>query len=297
MSEQEQTTPNVRSTNYHHNLEHYTMPISRARPSIFGIYYDVSGSTAQLASHNPKITIAEAIGYSVDAVLRGACERCGIDERTKKIKDYFKIALWKYGGAGVQPVFGKPYHPIDEIKDLGKMRECLVLNPDGTYRKQRTLSWIEPESAGGTPICQATDSMGDVFADFTTRCPNNSAGRGILITDDIQEGTDGDPTAAMSRVKSFATTDGNVQLWIAHIQRAESGAKPIMFPRSSKNLPNDYAKMLFENSSYLSKPTVEVLLRMGYDVDADSKAFVMNATMKDLIATLLVGSTGGLSIK
>ncbi len=109
--------------------------------------------------------------------------------------------------------------------------------------------WFDPVAAGGTPMCSALTQVRTVVQGRLTQHPDCFPPVVIHITDG--ESTDGNPVETMKAVTDLASSDGNVLLFNVHIS-SDGSAKPIAFPDSARDLPNQYAIQLFEGASPLT---------------------------------------------
>jgi hypothetical protein len=135
-------------------------------------------------------------------------------------------------------------------------------------------------------MCQAFTLAHDVLARWLPQHPDSFPPIVINITDG--EATDGDPSTAADALRSLATSDGSVLLFNVHL--SAKGAKPIEFPDSADQLPDQHAQLMFELSSPLTPTMRTVAQQEGYTVAEGSRGFVFNADMIAVIKFLDIGT-------
>ena len=90
----------------------------------------------------------------------------------------------------------------------------------------------------------------------------------------------------------ITTSDGNTLLFNIHLS-ANPNAKPVTFPDSTSDLPDEYAQMLFETSSPLT-PTMRALAKeYRYKTSDKSRGFVLNADLSVLVQAIDIGTRPG----
>jgi hypothetical protein len=85
--------------------------------------------------------------------------------------------------------------------------------------------------------------------------------------------------------------DGNVLLFNLHVS-SKTGT-PVLFPDAPDDLPDDYAKLLFEMSSELPDYMRSFALQDGYVVNPGGRGFVFNGDMVTVISFLDIGTRPG----
>jgi len=125
-----------------------------------------------------------------------------------------------------------------------------------------------------------------ILEDWLNEYPNSYPPIVINITDG--ESTDGTPLDISESIKSLSTSDGNVLLFNVHLSSHESN--PILFADSSENLPDEYAKLLFEMSSTLPEYMQNVAKMEGHSISSSSRGFVFNADPVSVIQFLDIGT-------
>jgi hypothetical protein len=136
-------------------------------------------------------------------------------------------------------------------------------------------------------MCRAATEAERILSDWLGRHPGCYPPIVIHISDG--EATDGDPKERIRALTTMSSSDGNVMLFNIHLS-ANPNAKPISFPDSPNELPDDYSKLLFETSSLLT-PTMRALAREhGFKTTENSRAFVLNADMVLLVQAIDIGT-------
>ena len=82
--------------------------------------------------------------------------------------------------------------------------------------------------------------------------------------------------------------DSNVLLFNVHI--SSSTEEPVLYPDGAERLPDDFARQLFEMSSVLPPDFRAKFQHEDYDVGAESRAFVFNAGIMEVIQCLDIGT-------
>ena len=108
----------------------------------------------------------------------------------------------------------------------------------------------------------------------------------INITDG--EATDGDPRPPAEALRTLATTDGNILLFNMHLS-SRSGT-PILYPESETGLPDEFARQLFQMSSLLPAAIQEEARKAGYTIGPQSRGFVFNVEIVEMIQFLDLGT-------
>ena len=122
---------------------------------------------------------------------------------------------------------------------------------------------------------------------FISRHPNSFPPVVIHITDG--ESTDGDPSAAFRDLTNLTSADGNVLLFNVHVS-SNPNARTTAFPDSASQLPDQYAKTLFDGASFLTPFMRSIASEHGLAVSEDAKGFVLNADLVLVIQALDIGT-------
>ncbi|MFN3076296.1 MAG: hypothetical protein ABT940_05355, partial [Alphaproteobacteria bacterium] len=161
----------------------------------------------------------------------------------------------------------------------------------GDKRKDHGYS---PAAYDSTPMRAAFQLAHATLEDWVYRHPSCFPPIVINITDGMANDVNSDEELLMAarRLCSLRTSDGNVLLFNCHIEGG--GKQPVVFPRSSVQLPPDpYAKLLFEMSSELSDRQRAVICEL-FDRDLaqnpSMRGMVYNADAVALVKLLDIGT-------
>jgi len=273
----------------------YSAEISRANPSCFLFVIDQSGSMGDPfgGSESPKRK-ADDVSDTVNRLLQELTLKCVRGEGV--VWDYYSVGVVGYGST-VGPAFGgalsgRELVPISQIADNPvkiDTRSKKIDDGAGGLIDQsiRFPIWFEPVANGGTPMCQALGRAQSVLSGFLTQYPACFPPVVIHVTDG--ESTDGDSTGAMNAITGLSSSDGSVLLFNVHL--SSTNARPISFPDSAAELPDQYSRMLFDGASNLTPFMRDVASREhGLRVSEASKAFVFNANLTLVIQALEIGT-------
>ncbi|MFN3334513.1 MAG: vWA domain-containing protein [Caldilinea sp.] len=271
----------------------YQAEISRSNPSCFLFLIDQSGSMEDpFAGGDSSRRKADLLADAINRLLQNLVIKCAKEEG---IRDYFHVGVIGYG-AKVGPALGgqlagRELVPISDIGNLPariEERKKKVEDGAGGLVEQtiRFPIWFDPVYHGATPMCQALTLAHDILARWLPQHPDSFPPIVINITDG--EATDGDPSTAAGALRSLATSDGNVILFNVHL--SSKGAKPIEFPASADQLPDQHAQLMFELSSPLTPYMRTVAQQEGYSITEGSRGFVFNADMISVIKFLDIGT-------
>jgi hypothetical protein len=235
---------------------------------------------------------ADLVADAINRLLQNLVIKCAKEEG---IRDYFYVGVLGYGDK-VGPALGgalagKELVAISEIGNQpARIEQRVKKMEDGAgglvEQPIRFPVWFDPQAHGATPMCQALTLAHDVLARWLPEHPDSFPPIVINITDG--EATDGNPSTAAAALRNLAGSDGNVLLFNIHL--SSKGARPIEFPDTTANLPDQHAQQMFELSSLLT-PTMRAIAEgEGYTVSEGSRGFVFNADMVSVIKFLDIGT-------
>jgi hypothetical protein len=272
----------------------YSAEISRDNPSCFLFLIDQSTSMEEeVAAGDATQQKAAGVADTMNRWLQELSIKCA---KSDGVRDYYHVGVIGYGKK-VGPALntssnGQPLVPISQIADNpSRLEERTKKMPDGaggmTEQTIRFPVWFDPIADGGTPMCRAAGEAEAILQDWLTQHPDCYPPIVIHITDG--EATDGDPTERIRNLTTMSSTDGNVMLFNIHLS-ANPNASPISFPDSADDLPDDYARMLFETASPLT-PTMRALAKEhGFSPSESARSFVLNADMVLLVQAIDIGT-------
>jgi hypothetical protein len=269
----------------------YTAEISRGSPSAFIFLVDQSGSMDdKLSSGRSK---AQQVADVINRTLANLITRCTKSEGTR---DYFQIGVIGYGNNGAYNGFqgslsNSIMHPISAIESAPLIIEERTKKVDdgagGVFEQNIKFPvWFQPQSSGGTPMCQAITKAAEELVMWCDAHPESYPPTVLHITDG--ESSDGDPEAITSQLKQIQTNDGQVLVFNLHV--SSSGFDPIQFPSSESGLPDDYAKLLFRMSSPLPDHLVKFAQDKGFNVSMESRGFMFNCDAVQLVDFFDIGT-------
>ncbi len=272
-----------------------TAEISRDNPSCFLFLIDQSGSMEDEISIGSEVQqLANGVADSINMWLQELSIKCA---KSEGVRDYYHVGVLGYGNNDVTPGFngplaGRDLIPISEIADNpARLDERSKKVPDGAggivEQSVRIPVWFEPVAEGGTPMCRAAGEAKRILEGWIDEHPDSFPPTVIHITDG--ESTDGNPTSRLQELTDLSTSDGNVMLFNIHLSAKEK-AEPVSFSDSPDDLPDAYAKMLFETASPLT-PTMRALAKEhGFDTSEDSRCFVLNGDLVLLVQAIDIGT-------
>ncbi len=274
----------------------YATRITRKNPTCYVFLIDQSGSMSDPWTADPARKKADELATIVNRCLYNLVVSCSKGE---KIFDYFYVAVIGYGES-VGPAFTGPLTGV-ELAAIGD----IARKPDRVEERVQRVSdgvgglveqkisfpvWFDAVANNGTPMCEGLQYANRIVAGWLKEHDACFPPTVFHITDG--ESTDGDPSELMQTLKGMASSDGNVLLFNIHLS-GNPDAREMMFCESADGLPDEYARMLFENSSTLT-PFMRSYAKKKYDRDLSENArgFLLNAAKGDaVIMALDIGSS------
>lgn len=269
----------------------YEAEISRGNPSMFLFLVDQSGSMDEKFAGG-STRKDQAVADALNRLLQNLVIKCA---KSDGVRDYYHVGVIGYG-AKVGPAFGgelanTPLVPISKIADSPvEVEERVKKVEDGAGglidQKIRFPIWFKPLAFGGTPMVEALKQAHKIVDDWLRAHPTSFPPIVINITDG--ESTDGDPTAAAKSVRELRSADGDALLFTVHI--SSIGGATFEFPHSESELPDKFAKQLFQMSSPLPPHLQAAAAQEGFKVSEGSRGFVFNADIVAVIRFLDIGT-------
>lgn len=263
----------------------YTQPIDRSHPGCIIFLVDRSTSMGDQFGGSSS-SKADALAKAVNRLIRNLVLQC---QRGEQIRDYYHLGLIGYG-ASVGSIFGGELAghnlvPISNVADypLCLVRDSLPGSPDVTLDMP---IWLEPVADGATPMMTAIDTAGAIVVDWANKHFDSFPPIVVNVSDG--EATDGDPRAMAAQLRGIHTRDGDLLLF--NVNLSESPALAVQYPNSPRDLPDQYARTLFEMSSELTPYMVAVGRGMGLTMGEGARGFVFNADSGALSEFLDVGT-------
>jgi len=272
----------------------YAVEISRTNPSCFLFVIDQSASMADPfgVSERAGRSKAQELADAINKLLQTLVTRCAKGE---EIREYFEVGVIGYGhtiGPALKgSLAGRELVSISEI----------AFNPVRLEDRARKVSdgagglveqnfqmpiWFDPVSNDGTPMCEALRRARTVLDSWSATHAMSYPPTLVHITDG--ESTDGDPSEIVREIKFFSMQDGPICFFNLHLSSTQ--AKPIVFPDSSADLPDQFARLLFEMSSPLPPPVRMAAQSEGYKITEGTRGFGFNADLVETIRFLDIGT-------
>ena len=176
----------------------YTQSITRNHRTAFILAIDCSGSMAEsILFRGRRLTKAEAVAGITNDLLFELVERA---RRSDGIRDYYDIAVIGYSGDDeVRSLLpdGEELVPVSALaaREMPVRTEVIEHRlPDGSIalREIPAPSWIEPQAAGQTPMCEALRRVRDIAAEWTARAANAESFPPVVFNITDGEATDCD---------------------------------------------------------------------------------------------------------
>lgn len=271
----------------------YTTEISRTNPTCFLFLIDQSGSMADLFGGKPGQSKADGLADAMNRLLSELIDRCTRDQDGPR--NYYEVGVIGYGSR-VGPVLSGPLGgrnliPIRMVaENPTRVEPRQRRSPDGAggviEETVKFAIWFDAVANGGTPMCQALRQAQALLQSWVQAHPDAFPPIVINITDG--EATDGDPRPPAEALRTLATTDGNILLFNMHLS-SRSGT-PILYPESETGLPDEFARQLFQMSSLLPAAIQEEARKAGYTIGPQSRGFVFNVDIVEMIQFLDLGT-------
>jgi hypothetical protein len=272
----------------------YTAEISRENPSCILFLVDQSGSMEDPFAGEAGRSKAERLADAVNRLLFELTIRTTKDQ-SEGVRNYYEVGAIGYG-AQVGPALGGPLagqvlHPIREVaNNPARIEERKRQVEDGAgglvEETVRFPVWFDAVAQNGTPMNEALRLAHSILSPLVQSRPNSFPPIVINITDG--ESTDGDPRPAAQALRDLATSDGSVLLF--NLNLSSSAGAPILYPDTDAALPDQFARQLFEMSSVLPPHIQEAASAEGYNVTPQSRGFVFQADIVEVIKFLDIGT-------
>ena len=269
----------------------YSAEISRANPSMFLFLLDQSGSMSDpFGGGGGKKD--QKVADAINNLLFNLTIKCA---KSEGVRDYYHVGVIGYGEK-VGPALGgelvgKELVPISKIADAPERIEERVKKVDDgaggiIEQKVRFPIWFSPVSKGGTPMSEALKKAQQIIESWISAHPDSFPPIVINITDG--ESTDGNPLKAAEALRELKSSDGEVLLFNVHL--SSKGGPSFEFPSGEGELPDQYAKQLFNMSSLLPEHIRSAAQAEGFQVADSSRGFVFNADIVAVIRFLDIGT-------
>lgn len=288
----------------------YKALVTRKAPAAMILLVDQSGSMGDVWSGGgtKSVGVAESINNLLQSLVFLSVRNRG------DIYPYFDVAVLGYGGNGKNAVrsllpdttLADPIRSIDKIYTHAKIEK----STRNGIAEERSV-WVKPHYGGQTPMCEAIINATRILAPWVKAHADSFPPIVMNVTDGLS--TDGAPQIAARDLLSLKTNDGSVLFFNINIAGlsdegrgsggaaptpqptkpnplAPSGAKKILFPNESVQLPNEAARTLFDMSSVIPNQLRVVAEGKEIVLAVGARGFTYNATSTDLDRFLDVGT-------
>ena len=247
---------------------------------------------------------AEGVALALNNLLRNLIITCS---KSDGIRNYFDVCIIGYGQT-VQPAWsgtlaGQEFVSIREVaNNYASMSEKVEMVDDGSgtgaqiEKRTRLPVWVQPTAKGSTLMCTALRYAYQILAEWLLR--NAVAFPPVIVHITDGEATDGDPAPYLAALAGLGNSNGRVTLFNVHLSSRRE-AESLRFPDSDQLLPkiagrtDPYAKLLWENSSYLTPYMRNIAWENGLILTDRSRSFVLNADPSLLVLALEIGTRPG----
>lgn len=270
----------------------YTAEISRANPTCFIFLIDQSGSMADSFGMEGAGRKADFVADVVNRTLHDLVIRC---TKTEEIRNYYHVSVLGYGGsvqsALVGPLAGKHVVPISEVAESPARLDVRVKKaPDGAgglvEQQVRFPIWVDPQSNGGTPMCEALKQAKRLIEQWVSEHRNGFPPTVLHLTDG--ESTDGDPAQLGKEILSLSTGDGPVLVFNCHV--SSHASSKLEYPSDQNSLPDEFARTLFSISSTLPEAFRKAAEQIGVKTSEGSRGFVFNGDPASVVQFFEIGT-------
>lgn len=272
----------------------YTAEVTRTNPTCVLFMIDQSRSMRdEIRADEGTQSKSDGVAATINRWLLELSLKCA---KAEGVGDYYHVGVIGYGKKVGPALVGKNAKrdlvPISEIADRpGRVEKVKRKVPDAKGKVQKQVVnvpiWFDPVADGATPMCKASDEAYRVLQSWVGEHGDSYPPLVIHITDG--EATDGDPEDRVRALTQLSTSDGNTTLFNIHLSD-HPNAKPVIFPDSPANLPDEYSRMLFETASPLTDTMRTIAQEQGIPTTPGSRAFVLNADMVAMVQAIDIGT-------
>lgn len=270
----------------------YKAEINRTNPSCFLFLIDQSGSMSDPFSGFPGKSKSEAAADAINKLLQNLIIKC---TKSEGVRDYYDVGVIGYG-ISVGPAFTgqlnyRDLAPLSEIaNNPARIEERIKKMDDGAGGLVAVTTkfpvWFDAVASNGTPMSEALLYAKRIIQDWLSKHPDSYPPSIINVTDG--EATDGDPGPYGNELMQLSTSDGPVLLFNCHL--SSHPAPSVQYPDTDARLPDQFAKTLFNMSSVLPAALVDAAKSEGFLVNENTRGFVFNAELVELIRFLDIGT-------
>ncbi len=267
----------------------YAADITRRSPACFLFLIDQSSSMAQpfgdRSEHLPTLTKAEGVAQALNNLLRSLVLSAS---KSDGIRNYFEVGIIGYGETADFAWRGAlAGSGLVAIRDVAN--NFLRVNRSAEDGSPQPV-WIEPVAKGSTLMCDALHLTKQTLGRWVNQNHNCFPPIVVHITDG--EATDGDPAPLLEEIGELRTAHGKALLFHVHLSSSRT-AEPASFPDSPENLPDTFARLLYEHSSPLTPYMRTIAWENGQMLTENSRAFVLNADPSLMVLAMEIGTRPG----
>ena len=259
----------------------YQRTIDRRHPGCLIFLLDQSGSMAESIGADVSVSKAQALADIINDLLRDIIKRCAKTPDGPP-RHYYDLGIIRYGESarsGFSGALSDRYlASVEEVNNAKRMEQR-----DGI----EAPAWFSPLAESRTAMCAAFDLAGHVASGWIGAHQDSFPPIVFNISDG--KATDGDPAEWTARLRALRTLDGELLLF--NINLSSGARQPIIFPSSARDLPDDYARQMFELSSPLPDFMRSYAKKREMPADVGARGFVCNADISAVIGALTVGTT------
>lgn len=273
----------------------YSAEISRANPSCFVFLIDQSGSMENSLPGSDGRRKADSVADAINRLLQNLVIKCA---RGEGVRNFYEVAVIGYGEtvehAFSGPLAGRKLVPLSDIGNQpARIEERRKISGNGNGSKTEHLVkfpiWFEPRAKGLTPMGSALQEAVDLLLPWVEKHSRSYPPIVINITDG--EATDTGPVPQATALRQLATEDGEVLFFNCHI--SDKPTRPVVFPADDDELPDEFARTLFDVTSPLPETLAEQARSEGMELPAAARGFAFNADLTELIRFLDLGTRSG----
>jgi hypothetical protein len=271
----------------------YEAEISRKNPSCVLFLIDQSESMLDpWGGSDVKKSKCIGVADAINKLLSNLIIKC---TKSEGLLNYFDVGVIGYGrrveNAFTGNLKGRDLVSIKEVEEnVARLEERSQKISDGAggivTQNIKFAVWFDPVANGLTPMCEAFEKARQILASWVQNHASAYPPMIINITDGLS--TDGDPTNIAKSIANISTDDGNVLLYNCHI--SDEGGKAIVYPDSDSELPDQYARLLYNISSILPDKIRNEAQKLNYPVSEKTRGFAYNADIVELIQFLDIGT-------
>lgn len=238
---------------------------------------------------------ADGVADAINRLLQNLVIKCA---RGEGVRNFYEVAVIGYGEAVDHafsgPLSGRQLVPLSDIATQpARIEERRRVSGNGNGTKTEHLVkfpiWFDPRAKGVTPMGEAIQSTVDLLTPWIASHRRSYPPIVINISDGAA--TDTGPVPQARALRNLATDDGEVLFFNCHI--SDQPTQPVVFPANDAELPDDFARTLFEVTSPLPENLAEQARAEGMNLAADARGFAFNADLTELIRFLDLGTRSG----